>query len=142
MKEMIDEISNQFQNLIFWLGTGFVSGIGGIDGDITVLFYLVIIDCITGLLKAVKNGNVLSESLFTGFIIRKPSICLAIATMHQLDNASFMDDINFSLRVCMITGCILMESVSIIENLTQLGIKFPGIIEKVLAVKKEKLDKE
>lgn len=28
------------------------------------------------------------------------------------------------------------------ENLTKLGIKFPGIIENILAIKKEKLDRE
>ena len=27
------------------------------------------------------------------------------------------------------------------ENLTKIGIRFPGIIENILAVKKEKLDK-
>lgn len=80
--------------------------------------------------------------MFIGFIIRKPAIYLAIATMYQLDKASFMNDINISLRVSMITGCIIMESISIMENLTKLGIKFPGIIENVLAVKKEKLNKE
>ncbi|WP_297635221.1 phage holin family protein [uncultured Clostridium sp.] len=141
-KEFLEDIINYLLNLAFWLGAGFVSAIGGIDGDIKVLFYLTIIDCITGFLKAIKEGNVLSKSLFIGFVIRKPAIYLAIATMYQLDNASFMNDINISLRICMITGCIIMESVSIIENLTRLGIKFPGVIEKILAIKKEKLDKE
>lgn len=130
------------QNLLFWFGAGCVSVIGGIDGDIRVLFSLTIIDCITGFLKAIKEKNILSKNMFIGFIIRKPAIYLAIATMYQLDKASFMNDINISLRVCMITGCIIMESISIMENLTKLGIKFPGIIENILAVKKEKLDKE
>lgn len=141
-KDFFEGVINYLLNLAFWLGTGFMSAIGGIDGDIRVLFYLTIIDCITGFLKAIKEGNVLSKSLFIGFVIRKPAIYLAIATMYQLDNASFMNDINISLRICMITGCIIMESISIIENLTKLGIKFPGVIEKILAIKKEKLDKE
>ena len=141
-KDFCEDVINYLLNLVFWLGAGFVSAIGGIDGDIKVLFYLTVIDCITGFLKAMKDGNVLSKSLFVGFIIRKPAIYLAIATMYQLDHASFMSDINISLRICMITGCIIMESISIIENLTRLGIKFPGVIEKILAIKKEKLDKE
>ncbi|MGL5574271.1 phage holin family protein, partial [Cetobacterium sp.] len=86
--------------------------------------------------------NVLSKKMYIGFILRKPAIYLAIMTMNQLDKSSFLNDINISLRVCMITGCIIMESISIMENLTKLGIKFPGIIENILAVKKEKLDKE
>ncbi|MEG2347379.1 MAG: phage holin family protein [Cetobacterium sp.] len=141
IKDIFEKLLNYMQSLIFWLSTGFIGAIGGIDGDIKVLFCLTIIDCITGFLKAIKNKNILSKNMFIGFIIRKPAIYLAIATMYQLDKASFMDDINISLRVCMITGCIIMESISIIENLTKLGIKFPGIIENILAVKKDRLDK-
>lgn len=142
IKELFEYLFNYLHNLIFWLSAGFISAIGGIDGDIKVLFYLTIIDCMTGFLKAIKNKNILSKNMFIGFIIRKPAIYLAIATMYQLDKASFMSDINISLRVCMITGCILMESISIIENLTKLGIKFPSIIENILAVKKERLDEK
>ncbi|MGL5594018.1 MAG: phage holin family protein [Cetobacterium sp.] len=141
IKNIFENLLNYIQNSIFWLSAGFVSAIGGIDGDIRVLFYLTIIDCITGFLKAIKERNVLSKNMFIGFIIRKPAIYLAIMTMNQLDKSSFLNDINVSLRVCMITGCIIMESISIMENLTKLGIKFPGIIENILAVKKEKLDK-
>ena len=141
IKNIFENLLNYLHNLIFWLSAGFVSAIGGIDGDIRVLFYLTIIDCITGFLKAIKERNVLSKNMYIGFIVRKPAIYLAIMTMNQLDKSSFLNDISVSLRVCMITGCIIMESISIMENLTKLGIKFPGIIENILAVKKEKLDK-
>lgn len=80
--------------------------------------------------------------MFIGFIIRKPSIYLAIATMTQLEKASFLSNIDIPLRTSMISGCILMEAVSIMENLTKLGMKFPAIIENLLAVKKQKLDGE
>ena len=142
IKDIFENLLNYLHNLIFWLSAGFVSAIGGIDGDVRVLFYLTVIDCITGFLKAIKERNVLSKNMFIGFIIRKPAIYLAIMTMYQLDKASFMEDINISFRICMVTGCILMESISIMENLTKLGIKFPGIIENILAIKKEKLDRE
>ncbi|MBC2855227.1 phage holin family protein [Cetobacterium sp. 2A] len=140
IKETLDNLLLYTQGLFFWLGAGFASAVGGIDGDIRVLFCLTIIDCATGLLKAIKEKNVLSKNMFIGFIIRKPAIYLAIATMAQLDKATFLNDINISLRVCMITGCIIMESISIMENLTKLGIKLPGLIENILAVKKQKLD--
>lgn len=129
-------------SFIFWLSAGFAAAIGGIDVDIKVLFYLTIIDCLTGFLKAIKNKNVLSKNMFIGFIIRKPSIYLAIATMTQLEKASFLSNIDIPLRTSMISGCILMEAVSIMENLTKLGMKFPSIIENLLAVKKQKLDGE
>lgn len=127
-------------SFIFWLSAGFAAAIGGFDVDIKVLFYLTVIDCLTGFLKAIKNKNVLSKNMFIGFIIRKPAIYLAIATMTQLEKASFLSNIDIPLRTSMISGCILMETVSIMENLTKLGMKFPAIIENLLAVKKENLE--
>lgn len=141
IKNIFENLLNYLHNLIFWLSAGFISAIGGIDGDIRVLFTLTIIDYITRFLKAIKERNILSKKMYIRFILRKPAIYLAIMTMNQLDKSSFLNDINISLRVCMITSCIIMESISIMENLTKLGIKFPGIIENILAVKK-KLDKE
>ena len=141
IKNIFENLLNYLHNLIFWLSAGFISAIGGIDGDIRVLFTLTIIDYITRFLKAIKERNILSKKMYIRFILRKPAIYLAIMTMNQLDKSSFLNDINISLRVCMITSCIIMESISIMENLTKLGIKFPGIIENILAVKKEKLDK-
>lgn len=142
IKNIFENLLNYLHNLIFWLSAGFISAIGGIDGDIRVLFTLTIIDYITRFLKAIKERNILSKKMYIRFILRKPAIYLAIMTMNQLDKSSFLNDINISLRVCMITSCIIMESISIMENLTKLGIKFPGIIENILEVKKEKLDKE
>lgn len=114
--------------------------LGGIDGDITCLFYLTIIDCLSGILKGIKENHVFSKSMYRGFIVRKPAIYLAVATMTQLERTTFMGDI--PLRSSMIIGCIIMESVSITENLKQLGVWLPKFIDDVLAVKKENLDKE
>lgn len=128
------------QSLLLGLSSGIVFALGGIDGDITCLFYLTIIDCLTGILKGIKEGHVFSKSMYVGFIVRKPAIYLAIAAMTQLEQTSFMGDI--PLRSSMIIGCIIMESVSITENLKQLGVWLPKFIDDVLAVKKENLDKE
>ncbi|MGL5624753.1 phage holin family protein, partial [Cetobacterium sp.] len=72
IKDIFENLLNCLQSLIFWLSSGFVIAIGGIDGDIRVLFCLTIIDCITGFLKAVKERNVLSKKMYIGFILRKP----------------------------------------------------------------------
>ncbi len=139
-EKIIDEITECLYSLSVWLGIGVIAFIGGMDVDIKALLCLTIIDCITGFMKAVKEGNVLSKSMFKGFVLRKPAIYLAIASMHQLDTTSIMSDIDFSLRACMISGCLLMEAISIGENLIELGVKFPGVIEKIFAIKKDKLD--
>lgn len=55
IKNIFENLLNYLHNLIFWLSAGFVSAIGGIDGDIRVLFTLTIIDCITEFLKAIKE---------------------------------------------------------------------------------------
>lgn len=128
------------QSLLVGLSSGIVFALGGIDGDITCLFYLTIIDCLSGILKGIKENHVFSKSMYRGFIVRKPAIYLAVATMTQLERTTFMGDI--PLRSSMIIGCIIMESVSITENLKQLGVWLPKFIDDVLAVKKENLDKE
>lgn len=128
------------QSLLVGLSSGIVFALGGIDGDITCLFYLTIIDCLSGILKGIKENHVFSKSMYRGFIVRKPAIYLAVATMTQLERTTFMGDI--PLRSSMIIGCIIMESVSITENLKQLGVWLPKFIDDVLAVKKESLDKE
>ncbi|MGL5368644.1 MAG: phage holin family protein, partial [Cetobacterium somerae] len=99
-----------------------------------------LIDCLTGILKGIKEGHVFSKSMYIGFIVRKPAIYLAIAAMTQLEQTSFMGGI--PLRSSMIIGCVIMESVSITENLKQLGIWLPKFIDDTLAVKRKMLDKE
>ena len=104
------------------------------------MFYLTLIDCLTGILKGIKEGRVFSKNMYIGFIVRKPAIYLAIATMTQLEQTSFMGDV--PLRSSMIVGCVIMESVSITENLKQLGIWLPKVIDDILVVKRKILDKE
>ncbi|MGL4665673.1 MAG: phage holin family protein [Clostridium butyricum] len=117
-----------------------IVAIGGIDVDIICLFYLTIFDCLTGILKAIKDKKVLSKSMYIGFIVRKPAIYIAVATMAQLERASFMGDV--PLRSSMVIGCLIMEGLSIIENLKQLGVWLPPVIDDVLLVKRKMLDRE
>lgn len=128
------------QSLLFGLSSGVIFALGGIDGDITCLFYLTIIDCLTGILKGIKEGNVFSKSMHKGFIVRKPAIYLAIATMTQLERTTFMGEI--PLRSSIIIGCTIMESISITENLKQLGVWLPKIVDDVLAVKRKNFNKD
>lgn len=139
IKDLLENFLVFVQNLLFWLSSGFVIAIGGIDGDITCLFYLTLIDCLSGILKGIKEGYVFSKNMYIGFIVRKPAIYLAIATMTQLEKTSFMGEI--PLRSSMVIGCIIMESVSITENLKQLGVWLPKFIDDALAVKRKILDK-
>ncbi|WP_281700090.1 phage holin family protein [Cetobacterium somerae] len=139
IKDIFEKLLNYLHNLIFWLSAGFVSAIGGIDGDLTCLFYLTIIDCLSGILKGIKEGHVFSKNMYRGFIVRKPAIYLAVATMTQLERTTFMGEI--PLRSSIIIGCTIMESVSIIENLKQLGVWLPKIVDDILAVKRKVLDK-
>ena len=126
--------------MLFWLSSGFIVAIGGIDGDITCLFYLTLIDCLSGILKGAKEGRIFSKNMYVGFIIRKPAIYLAVAAMAQLEQTSFMGEV--PLRSSMVVGCIIMESISITENLKQLGVWLPKVVDDILEVKRKTLDKE
>lgn len=133
---ILEEILECIEKLTMYLCVGFIFPlIGGVDPDIKVLATLTFLDVVSGMMKGIKNKNILSKSMFVGFILRKPAIYVAIMTMAQLDKSSIMHGVEFSLRTWMIYGCIVMESTSILENLVLLGIPIPKVIRDVLAVK-------
>lgn len=132
----IREFLEYLERMVVYFCVGFIFPLlGGVDPDIKVLATLTLIDVVSGMMKGIKNRNLISKSMFQGFILRKPAIYLAIATMYQLDSSSIMEGVEFSLRTWMIYGCIVMESTSILENLVLLGVPIPNAIREVLAVK-------
>lgn len=130
---MVDKV----EEYAIYLYGGIIAALGGIDGDLTVLWYLTLLDCATGLLKAIKDKKVLSKNMYIGFVVRKPAIYLAIATMYQLEQASFIHEAGIKLRSPILIGCILMEFSSILENLKQTGVWLPKVVDDVLQVKRK-----
>lgn len=94
--------------------------VGGFDTLITVFATIVIVDTATGMLKAWNKGEYESKKFRSGFT-KTISYLLGVVLAVQID---LLLGSNF-LRDATLTFFIINESLSIVENLGELGITFP-----------------
>ena len=110
--------------------------VGGWDNAIQMLTVLVILDYITGLWAAFKNGEASSKRGFDG-VLRKIAIYIVVAFGFILDGAM---QINI-LRSMVIFAYAANEGISILENVDKLGYgKYipPYLRDKIEELKREK----
>lgn len=111
--------------------------VGGIDALITVFATILVVDTFTGMLKAWNSGTYESKKFRAGFI-KKTGYILGIILSVQLDK--IMGD-NGVLRNTVLTFFIVNESLSICENLGELGIVFPEAFSNAIKVLQNKSEK-
>lgn len=93
-----------------------------------VLLVFIIIDVITGIIKALKNHSLKSAILRHGGY--KKSLIIVIVLMSKILDKTFFDsDILYTSTSIYY---IVNECVSICENLTQMGVKIPAKIKNTL----------
>ena len=115
------------------IGLGGIMGVmsyflGGVDALLTVFATILVIDTITGMLKAWNNGDYQSKKFRNGFV-KKSGYLLGIVLSVQLDK--LMGD-NGMLRNTVITFFVTNESFSIVENLGAMGVEFPAPIQNAI----------
>ena len=101
---------------------------------ITILCILMIIDIITGLMKAIKNRNLWSRKSLLGFA-RKILVFLIITVANLLD---LLMNMNGTVVLATVTFYILNEVLSITENSAQIGIPLPEKLMEVIEVVNKK----
>ena len=107
--------------------SSFEREIGGFDNVINTLLIFIIMDYITGIMKAIINKRLSSEIGFKG-IFKKVLILFMIAVSHQLDIIFKTPGI----RYIVITFYIINEGISIIENASLIGLPIPKKIKQTL----------
>lgn len=127
------------ENIINAIFSFFGGLVGFLFGEINEIFYiliaLIVIDFITGLIKAGFQKKLNSEVCFKG-IIKKVFILVIVSLGHLLDMA-------IGQSIC---GNVVMffyianESISIIENAGIIGLPIPKKIKDILEQLKEKED--
>ena len=100
---------------------------------ITILLLLMLIDVITGLVKAIKSHNLWSRKSLFGYA-RKILVFLIITVANLLD---LMMNLNGTLVLATVTFYILNEVLSITENSAQLGLPLPQKLLDVIQVVQE-----
>lgn len=105
----------------------------------TALLIVQAIDIITGVLVGGKEDELGSRAFFLG-IKRKVAMWMLIILAH------IIDDIAFAGLPVAVTGVISFllagEGLSIVENLSNLGVPVPKFIKNHLQKMKEQADKE
>lgn len=101
-----------FKILFSFLGGSVVSLLGGYDNILKGLLYFIVIDFVTGVLKAVYEKKLDPEKIFVG-VIRKLVILIIVSVAVRLE-WTFGDVI--PIRETVIFFYIVQEFLSIIKN--------------------------
>lgn len=103
------------------------SGLGGNDSLLQILIGFVVIDYLSGVAVGIKNKNLSSRAGFYG-IIKKMFIFSVIYMAHLADMATGTE----TIRNVAVLFYISNEGISILENLGEIGVKYPQKIKDIL----------
>ena len=125
MKQIIETV----QYVITGIG-GFVGWfLGGVDGFLYALLVFVVVDYLTGLMAAYIQKKISSEVGFRG-ICRKVAIFCLIGIAHILDAQVIQS--GSVLRTAIVFFYLSNEGISILENITIIGLPVPQKLRDVL----------
>ena len=108
---------------------------GGVDTQLQILLYLMIIDFITGMIAGAKSEGYCSRTCSDG-VMRKFLIILIVSMSHVLGIVFEMS----MLRHMAIVAFVINEAGSIVENIEILGFGnvIPPFLRKVLKVARDR----
>lgn len=109
--------------------------IGEFTNNISLLMYLMILDYISAIIltfffknsNKTKNGKFSSKEATKG-IIKKVAILFTCTVAHRID-VTFDLSVAFSATVI---AFIVSESLSIVENLSRMGVKIPDVLKNII----------
>lgn len=116
------------------VSTAFVYLIGGLDVAMSCLLIAIVLDYISGIIKAFVTKQLSSKIGFKG-ILKKVSILIIVMLAVLVDRVTGETG---AIRTLVIYYFVANEGLSILENLGQSGVPIPQNIKKALkALKKE-----
>ncbi|MEI7027919.1 phage holin family protein [Paenibacillus sp. y28] len=111
---------------------------GGWSGTLELLALAMVLDYITGVIAAWKEGNLSSEAGFWG-LIKKSLMITAVMLGHRADLAFGVEDVFMTGLVC---AFMANELISLAENYGRLGLPLSEHIMPIIAVLKQKGGKD
>lgn len=116
-----------WNSIIAFIGTGLTYLFGGWDLTISALIIFIVLDYITGLMRAYKEKELSSSIGFNG-LLRKAAIMIIIIIAVQLDRVLGFESPTFRTLCCMFY--LANEGISITENIAMLGVDMPkGVVD-------------
>ncbi len=135
----IDIIWAKIQAAITALGGWLGYFLGGMDGLLIALLVFVILDYLTGVMRAIAEHKLSSAIGFKG-ICRKVVIFALVGVGHVLD--THVVGTGSALRSAVICFYLSNEGVSLLENAAHLGLPVPDKLKAVLSQLHNKDDKD
>ena len=117
-----------------WLGYF----LGGMDGLLIALLVFVILDYLTGIMRAIADHELSSAVGFKG-ICRKVLIFALVGVGHVLD--THVVGTGSALRSAVICFYLSNEGVSLLENASHLGLPVPEKLKEILSQLHNRQDK-
>ena len=122
--------------LVSFIFSIIIKMLGGWDIWLMALITVMILDILTGLIKAIlmrsnksESGGLSSASMFRGGI-KKVFILLMVALGTVLDTIISPEDV--FIRIMVVSYYIANESLSILENVGACGVPLPKVLYKIL----------
>ena len=133
----IDIIWAKIQIAITALGGWLGYFLGGMDGLLIALLVFVILDYVTGVMRAIADHELSSAIGFKG-ICRKVLIFALVGVGHVLD--THVVGTGSALRSAVICFYLSNEGVSLLENASHLGLPIPEKLKAILSQLHNKSD--
>lgn len=113
--------------------TIFIYLFGGIDVALTCLIVAIVLDYVSGMIKAYNKKQLSSKIGFSG-ILKKIGILILVMLSVLVDRVT--GDTG-AIRTLVIYYFVANEGLSVLENLGESGIPIPNAIKKALKVLKD-----
>lgn len=114
--------------------------LGGVDGFLYALIAFVVVDYITGILRAIVEKK-LSSRVGAQGIARKAALFLVVGIGHLIDTY-LLSGTGAPLRTAIIFFYIANEGLSLLENAAAIGLPVPDKLKDILAQLHGRTDKE
>ena len=125
----MENILNYFKFIVAFIGTSFTWLFGTWDTALIVLVSFMVLDYLTGVLRAVVNKEVSSDTGLKG-IARKTVIFIVLIVAVLLDRLLNTGAWVFRTVICYFY--IANEGISLLENCAGLGLPIPDVIKDAL----------
>ena len=119
------------------LFTGITYFLGGWDMALEILLWMIVLDYLTGVFKAIFNKQLNSEVGIKG-VIKKVGYLIIVAVAVMLDR--IIGDTG-AIRNIVIFFFVANEGISLVENWVAMGLPMPQVIIDTLEQIKQKGDK-
>ena len=126
-------MNNWISAIVSVIATTFVWLVGGVDIALSCLLVAIVLDYISGLIKAYETKTLSSSIGFRG-ILKKLGILVLVMLAVLVDRITID---NGGIRTLVIYYFVANEGLSILENLAQSGIPVPKKLKEALKVIKK-----